>query len=456
MADGTSVSAAEVPDAQSVAEVLSWFSARTGLRTDRHRGRDMALRVARLMKGAGIQDSRCFVRLVESDPAAEAELREALTVQETYFFRDAGMWEVVRDTVLARLRQDRRGMPLRLCSVGCATGEEAYTLAMLAEEAATQVSVLGVDLGPVAVRRAQEARYPLRAVQSMDDRRRRSFLRQEQGEFVVADRIRRRVRFAVLNLADPEWAPVPAGGFDLLVCRNVLVYLTPEAVTSVASRLCTALSPGGWLVLAPTDPWPSTALQGVRTAAGVLHRRPGRAESAPHMPCPIPSQASPAPAPAPRGERADRVQIAADVPGALERATALADAGRSRDALALLAHALEENRCDARLHGLLALIRLDTGEAAAARHAARAAIFLEPHLAVAHLALAAAERSLGRSAAMDRAARHGRRLLDAASEGTRPALAEGEPPGRLRALANGYRSGTYCPDGADPVPPAPP
>jgi len=263
------------PERGAAADVLDWVCTRAGLRRDGRRGRDMTDGVAEAMARAGFDDAPSFVRHLQAEPQAEAMLIDRLSNGETYFFRNRVQMELLSQTVLPRLRRRRGGQPLRLCSAGCATGEEAYTLAILAEEAGLRASsVLGVDRSISAIDQARRARYRPWSLRDVDGLR-CCFFRPDGDEFVVVDAVRRLVRFEVLDLAAEHW-PVAAGCFDVVLCRNVLVYLVPEVVRAVAARLAASLAPGGWLLVAPTDPWLpcGEALVAVQTPAGIAYRRP--------------------------------------------------------------------------------------------------------------------------------------------------------------------------------------
>jgi len=266
------------PDGGAAASVLDWVCARAGLRRDGHRGRYMALDVADAMADAGFDDPAAFVRYLETQPEAEAAVIDRIFNRETCFFRNRTQIEVLSNTILPHLRRERGGQPVRLCSAGCATGEEAYTLAILAQEAGLRrSSVLGLDRSTSALDQARRARYRAWALRNVEGVR-RCFFRPDGDEFVVVDGVRRAVRFDLLDLTRDRWPPVPAGSFDVVLCCNVLVYLVADVVRAVADRLAASIAPGGWLLLAPTDPWLpcGETLVAVQTPAGIVYHRPLR------------------------------------------------------------------------------------------------------------------------------------------------------------------------------------
>jgi chemotaxis protein methyltransferase CheR len=194
--------------------------------------------------------------------AAElAELVETLTVQKTDLFRDEAQLQALRSHVLeplvARMRR-----PLRVWSAGCATGEEVATLLMLlAESGADPMStVLGTDISGAAIARARELTFSTEQLQRVPTvLRERYFLPLPGGRFVLAGWLRDRASFACHNLMDTPYPRAAEGqGFDVIVCRNVLIYFTPEAFDRVVVSLAERLAPEGTLLLSAAEPLLST------------------------------------------------------------------------------------------------------------------------------------------------------------------------------------------------------
>jgi chemotaxis protein methyltransferase CheR len=183
------------------------------------------------------------------DDPVWAELLDAVTVPETRMFRAAAQLEALRSAVLPGLA---RCGTLRLVSAGCATGEEAWTLAILAAGVTGRWRVEGLDLSRPALLAATRATYhrgPPDALREVPARDLPALDLTETG-FAPRAALRDGVRFRRANLLDPG---LPAEEADVILCRNVLIYLTQPARSQVLRQLRAALRPGGVLVLGATD-----------------------------------------------------------------------------------------------------------------------------------------------------------------------------------------------------------
>ena len=221
-------------------------------------------------------DEAGYLGLVKGsgDTAARerATLTERLRVGETRFFRHRAQVEALRTRVVPELFA-RAARPVRAWSAGCSTGEEAYTLALLMDEASPREAweVVGTDLSPAAVATAQAARWPAARLQEIPDPMRRHFSIEEQT-MVARPELRARVRFEAQNLLDPRHPR----GVDLLLCRNVLIYFDAVRRAQVIARLSDALKPNGWLFLGYSESLRNheeARLEPVRVGDAVLYRR---------------------------------------------------------------------------------------------------------------------------------------------------------------------------------------
>lgn len=198
-----------------------------------------------------------YLSALAAEPTQGGELGELareLTVGETYFFRHADQFQALREVALPeRLSARAASRKLKLLSAGCASGEEPYSMAILLRERGVEpgfdVSIQGLDLNPDALDKARRAVYSQWSLRETTSELRERWFERDGRDFRLDKSIREAVRFDQHNLTLPAPSLLPAGSFDIVFCRNVLMYFTPEQAAQVVSRLATALAPGGFLFL---------------------------------------------------------------------------------------------------------------------------------------------------------------------------------------------------------------
>jgi chemotaxis protein methyltransferase CheR len=234
----------------------------------------------RAMERAGVGEVTRYLDLLRGRDVILNDLIDELTVRETYFFRQPDRFEFIRRHVLPEIRR-RRGTDhvVRAWSAGCASGEEAYSLAIVFDQEglAERSSILATDISGIALQVAAEAAYGVSSLRGMSEELVRRYFHRRGYREVLDERIRRRVTFRQSNLATTDRVEVSdqAHEMDLILCRNVLIYFDRVSVGRVARRLFDSLAEGGWLVAGASDP-PLAAdapFETVLTDQGVLYRR---------------------------------------------------------------------------------------------------------------------------------------------------------------------------------------
>jgi chemotaxis protein methyltransferase CheR len=185
-----------------------------------------------------------------NDPEV-VRLLETVTVGHTWFFRDREQTEAI----LSELRSlGPSRLPAQVWVAGCSTGEDAYTVALLARAAGVPVEVLGTDINPFVLDRARAARYAEWSTRQVPAQYGQFFASAgELGPAEVHPDVRRSVRFERHNLVDRPLAPGGGKGWDVILCRNVLIYFRREVADRAIAGLCGALRPGGWLFLGAAE-----------------------------------------------------------------------------------------------------------------------------------------------------------------------------------------------------------
>ena len=231
------------------------------------------------LERVGGGDAEAFLRRA-SDAGARrqllARLIEEVTVKETSYLRDREQLESIDWRQLLHRALARGASRARVWTAPCATGEEAYSLALLACEAFAPapppVSILATDISADALARARRGAYGARSARELDPALRERYFRQEAAGVVVGEQLRSLVSFAQHNLVRDPFPPLGAEPFDLILCRNVLIYFDAETVGRVLASFESALARGGTLVLGAADALCATASRSREPAAARLQR----------------------------------------------------------------------------------------------------------------------------------------------------------------------------------------
>ena len=231
------------------------LEARTGQQLTMSRRWRIETALAALLRERGIPtlDELITILVMGREPSLATQVVEALLNNETYFFRDRAPFDLLARAALPKLAQMRQATKrLTIWSAGCSTGQETYSLAMLFAEdpvkwAGWTIDILGTDVSEGAVRRARDGIYSQFEVQrGLGINQMIRWFEETDNGWRAVEPLRRTVRFQVQNLLE---APPHPGTFDIVLCRNVLLYLNSERRTQVFDRVANAMAPDGWLML---------------------------------------------------------------------------------------------------------------------------------------------------------------------------------------------------------------
>jgi chemotaxis protein methyltransferase CheR len=230
-------------------------------------------RLLRRLRARGVDTFGDYLQLVQRDGSDEREaFVNALTTNLTAFFREPHHFELL--LARAQERAGRRGAPLRCWSSACSTGEEAWSIAMVLREANCPGEVLGTDIDTDVLNAAQSGVYRLERTATLPpERLRRHFLRgtgANDGLVSIRPELRSMARFAQLNLQSPLWPALER--FDVIFCRNVVIYFDREFQKQLLTRLAGLLVPGGLLVVGHSESFPA-AHPGFRSCGRTAYER---------------------------------------------------------------------------------------------------------------------------------------------------------------------------------------
>jgi chemotaxis methyl-accepting protein methylase len=369
---------------------------------------------AALEKVAPAMDPSAALRAARDPQQAEpfvTALLEAVAVHETFFFRQRRDLDAIDWRALLAAAHAAGSARVRVWVAGCSTGEEAYTLALLAAETfggEPPLAIVATDLSAAAIARAEAGRYGRRSTRNVEPSLRERYFVQDDQVLVVGDALRRCVAFRRHNLvADPPLEE----RFELVVCRNVLIYFDPPTVERVLDMLEGARTPAGVLLLGAVDRLcrPSTRRSADRAVPAPRRARTTRARAS--------EQAS-------RWRERPHARGSASAEDAIAAALLAADGGRVDEALAATQQILAEDPLNADAQFVRGVAALGQGDATAAADALRRALYLDPDFALAAFTLARAYDTLGDWPAARRAYLQTLRTLAPGHERQRRLVAE--------------------------------
>lgn len=197
-----------------------------------------------------------YFQLLSVDPTELEKFRNYLTINVTEFFRDSNRWSTVREEVLPYLIQNAKekhyGDDLKLWSAGCSIGAEPYSFAILMADVFPhqRYSLLATDLDRGALAKARAGGpYTAEDIHNLDAAQRRKYISTAVAPYFVHDGLKKYIRFEEQDLLSARFDT----GFDLIVCRNVVIYFTAEAKETLYAKFSEALRPGGVLFLGGTE-----------------------------------------------------------------------------------------------------------------------------------------------------------------------------------------------------------
>jgi chemotaxis protein methyltransferase CheR len=233
-------------------------------------------RLNRLMSENNIASLHDLVRKLNQSVSHPLRIKviEAMTTNETLWFRDTYPFEVLSKVVLAEYNSKKS---IRLWSAACSSGQEPYSISMIAEEYAIHnpgfgLGITATDISQAILHEAKEAKYDALALaRGLSEERKRRFFSAIGNQWQVNSSIRSRVAFKEINLLQ-SYASL--GKFDVIFCRNVLIYFSAESKSDILNRMAMSLNPRGFLILGASESITQycDAFEMVRASTGVLYR----------------------------------------------------------------------------------------------------------------------------------------------------------------------------------------
>jgi chemotaxis protein methyltransferase CheR len=218
----------------------------------------VASRLNNIIKEAGAGSLGTLLKMIQSPAQSRLKVKviDAMTTNETFWFRDIGHYILLKETIMPVLNQQKSGS-IRIWSAACSSGQEPYNISMIAEEyqilkpLAKPVQIIATDISSKVLNEARAGVYCGLAVErGLTTEQKNRFFKPKDSCLEVKPEVKRRVSFSSLNLTSSFQG---LGKFDVIFCRNVLIYFSNELKQDIVDRMANALNPGGYLFLGSTE-----------------------------------------------------------------------------------------------------------------------------------------------------------------------------------------------------------
>jgi chemotaxis methyl-accepting protein methylase len=259
------IPAAELPMAQKnnlsdkdVDAVLAYIRRSKSIDLGAYRRTFVARRLSGRMERVNAETGNAYLKIIRDDPAEFTSFLEALSINVTEFFRDPGVFEFLRNNILKELIRVKKAAGwrmMRIWSAGCASGEEPYSIALMAREIIGddpdfEVIVHATDIDNAALKRAREAVYPRDSMKNVGKIILEKYFSPVYNEaYLLRDEIKKMVHFQKRDLIS---GPV-LKRMDMVFCRNMMIYLSKEEKNALINKFSEALNTGGYLVVGKVE-----------------------------------------------------------------------------------------------------------------------------------------------------------------------------------------------------------
>lgn len=269
----------------------------TGLSYYTDKDLDLARRVSRRLSSLGVNDCASYLTVLRDPIRGPSELDALvaeITIAETYFFRHSEHFDALRDIVLPNIMARKRAhRHLRIWCAGCADGPEPYSLAILLHREMKHdlrgwdISILGTDINRQGLARAREGKFEEWALRSTPENLKRDCFLQEGKLWSIAPHYKEWVSFQYHNLVDHSFPSLlnNLSAFDLIVCRNVMIYFAPDLMRRLIRQFYNCLVPSAWFLVGPAEPNMSyfQSFHTVNAPGVTLYQKPEQPVASPNV-----------------------------------------------------------------------------------------------------------------------------------------------------------------------------
>jgi chemotaxis protein methyltransferase CheR len=243
---------------------------KTGLDLSQYKQKQMERRIRSLMKSNNLDSLDHYYALIDKSKEHFEKFMDHLTINVSEFFRNPVQWEYLQKNILLRLAQGKES--LNVWSAGCSTGEEPYSLAIILNEAMSHKKFVihATDLDLEVLRKANIGSYHIKALTNLENRLVAKYFTLQDSNYVVKDELKKNIRFYQNNLLKDQFEK----NFDLILCRNVVIYFTEETKFELYKSIFAALKPGGVFFTGNTEQIFRSKEIGFQSIAPFFYQKP--------------------------------------------------------------------------------------------------------------------------------------------------------------------------------------
>ncbi|MGF7050042.1 chemotaxis protein methyltransferase CheR [Paenibacillus sp. DS2015] len=241
----------------------------TGINLSEYKEAQMKRRLTTLRLKNGYDNFASFYEAMMSNKNLFNEFLDRMTINVSEFWRNPNRWETLRDVILPELQESKRR--LKVWSAACSTGEEPYTLAMIMSDRKVlgECSLEASDIDDGALEKAKQGLYVERSLKDVPKDVAARYFSQEGAMFKVSESLKKAVQFKKQNLLLDKFDT----SYDLIICRNVMIYFTEEAKSKLYQKFADSLRPGGYLFVGSTEQIFSPAQYGLESTETFFYRK---------------------------------------------------------------------------------------------------------------------------------------------------------------------------------------
>ncbi|MBU0905696.1 MAG: protein-glutamate O-methyltransferase CheR [Firmicutes bacterium] len=248
---------------------IEQINRKTGINLSLYKEAQMRRRLTSLYDKKGFANFEEFFFALDQDRDLLNEFLDRMTINVSEFYRNAKRWEVLQNKIFPKLLQSKK--TLKIWSAACSTGEEPYTIAMVLGNhiPMSQISILATDLDENAIQRAKAAIYPERSLAEVPEESKNKYFNKQGTFYEVKNEIKNTVTFKKHNLLNDTYEQ----NFDLIVCRNVMIYFTEEAKDQIYTNFGNSLKKDGILFVGSTEQIFNPQRYGLETEDTFFYRK---------------------------------------------------------------------------------------------------------------------------------------------------------------------------------------